>query len=253
MKRRWQAIVDLLKQSSELDVATLVERLGVSEATIRRDLTMLQGEGVVIRTFGGAKLRETPSLTVRTFAQKREQMRKEKEGIAAAAAKLVEPGMSVILDSGTTIWRLAVALKDKAPLTVFTSALAPVEELGSVPGMTIRLTGGAFRQENLDFVGPSSLAAFAEFRADIAFVSADLFIPDKGAYAANEWSAAVGRRIARSAERRVLLLDHGKFAGSASYLTLAAGETDVLITDSGVDPETREALDAGPYELIVAD
>ena len=250
---RQASILALLEERGEVPVAELVAALGVSEATIRRDLAALEEARRLTRTFGGARLREPSSLVARTFQEKRERMRGVKERLARKAAALVEPGMAVALDSGTTIWRVAAALKDKAPLTALTSALAPVEELGLVDGVTLCLTGGVFRRENLDFIGPRAIAACRVFRADIAFLGADAFAPGVGQLTADESSASLCGALAACAERVVVVADHTKFEGRAPFVGVRADEVDVLITDSGLPQDVRDALAEGPSELVIVE
>lgn len=232
VKSRRERLISLIEQRGELDLTVLVRELAVSEATLRRDLTVLEQAGRLARTFGGAKSVPPPSLVARTFGEKREHMRPEKERLANRAADLVEPGMVVALDSGTTIWRVAAALRSKAPLTVVTSALAPVEELGNVPGITLHLVGGRFRPENLDFIGTSAAARYQGFQADIAFVGADSFVPGKGAYSLDEESAAVASALAACASRTVLVVDRSKIDAKGYFLVAAANDIDEVITDA---------------------
>jgi DeoR family fructose operon transcriptional repressor len=253
VNRRQKRLLSLLESNSTLDVTTLTGKLSTSEATIRRDLTKLEQHGKIIRTFGGARLVKTPSLVVRTFAEKCASSRVEKDKIAVAAARLVRPGMSIILDSGTTCWRIAAALKDKTPLKVLTSALAAIEELGTVAGISIYLTGGEFRLKNLDFVGQSVVGNFSQLRADIAFLSADSFIPDKGAFSIDLASAAVAQAIAKCANEVVMAVDHKKFSTSGCYLAVPNNQINYLITDSNIDAEHRNELANQPYKLIIAD
>jgi DeoR/GlpR family transcriptional regulator of sugar metabolism len=243
----------MLRERGELAVAALCGSLAVSEATVRRDLAALESAGEVVRTFGGARPAGRDSLLERTFGQKRHLLRREKERIAAEAAKLVAPGMTVALDSGTTAWRVAAALRDKGPLTVLTTALAAVEELGSVGGMRIFCTGGQFRPDNLDFVGPSAVAAFAQLRADIAFIGADSLMIGKGLYSADQESAAVLSAIGACAQRRVAVVDHTKIGARGMFLGLPQERIDCVVTDAGLSEETRAALQDQPFRLVVAE
>jgi DeoR/GlpR family transcriptional regulator of sugar metabolism len=243
----------MLHERGELAVADLCAGLGVSEATVRRDLATLESAGVLARTFGGARLLAESSLVERTFGRKRQQMRREKERIALAAAEIVQPGQTVALDSGTTVWRVAAALKGKAPLTVLTTALAAVEELGPVPGMRVFCTGGRFRPENLDFVGPSAVAAFAGLRADVAFVGADSLLPGKGLYSADQESAALLAAIGACAARVVAVVDHTKIGAAGMFLGLPQERIDCVVTDAGLSEETRAALQDQPFRLVVAE
>lgn len=252
MNDRQKQLMDLLQEQGEVEVAYLVRRLGASEATIRRDLTGLEQLGQLTRTFGGARLREGSSLVVKTFAQKMDDMRGEKERIARCAAALVQPGMTVALDSGTTVWRVAGALKDKAPLTVVTSALAVIEELGAVDGVRINCAGGQFRRSNLDFVGSSTVSAFAGFHADLAFLGVDTLIPSRGVFADTHESAAITSAIADCSDCRVVVMEHTKIKSEGCFLGLTCERIDRVITDAGLDEATRELLESESFRLTIA-
>ena len=246
-------LLAMLRERGEAGVAALCATLAVSEATVRRDLAALESAGRVVRTFGGARLAAEGSLLERTFGRKRQQMRREKEAIAREAARLVSPGMTLALDSGTTVWRVAAALKDKAPLTILTTALAAVEELGAVAGMSIFCTGGRFRPDNLDFVGPAAVAAFARLRADIAFVGGDGLRVGKGLYSADQESAAVLSAIGDCAARRVAVLDNTKIGAHGMFLGLPQDRIDYLVTDSGLDNETWSKLEAQGVKVTLVE
>jgi DeoR family fructose operon transcriptional repressor len=252
MKPRKDQLIDLLQERGEVAVEHLVALLEVSEATVRRDLAELQEAGAVVRTFGGARLAAEPSLIASTFTARREARRAEKERIARAAAELVAPGMSVAFDSGTTVWRVAAALKTKAPLTVLTSALAAVEELGPVAGNTVHCSGGRFRLANLDFTGARALTAFAGFKAQLAFVGTDRYVPGRGFFAADEESAALCAAIAGCAERVAVVMDHSKLEGSAPHLALPCDEVDTVVVDSGLGAAERARMSGEPFTIIIA-
>lgn len=249
MHQRHQQLLNFLDADGELSVQNLADRLGASEATIRRDLQALQDQQKLTRTLGGAKRYEGDSLVRRTFEGKRERMRAEKEAIACAAAKLVEPGMSLAIDSGTTTWRLAIQLRKMSGLTIFTTALPVIEELGANDEHLVHLTGGTFRLENLDFVGPNAVRGFESLHADIAFISVDSIRPGLGAFSLDEESAAVSAAMAAQASRTVLLADHTKVYGEGAHRTLTRDQIDLLIMDAGASAETRTALQAEPFDL----
>lgn len=249
---RHKKVLELLKSHGQLGNAMLLDALGCSEATLRRDLAALEHAGKVVRMFGGAKLPETASLVERTFEHKRRQCSRQKETIAKIAAQMVEPGMTVALDSGTTIWRIAAAIKDKGPLIVLTNALAAVEELGPVEGVQLHLAGGVFAIENLDFRGPSVVEMFQQAHVDIAFIAADSFIPGKGAFSVSESTAAVAHAMAACADKVVLVLDHTKIYARGHRQILPVDGIDCLITDSGVSSEDRAIMENEPYKLLIA-
>jgi len=252
MLSRHTRLLVLLQEMQETTVGQLVGDLGVSAATVRRDLKAMEEKGLLARTPGGARYLSPASLVSRTFEEKRSRMRAEKEQIACAAGALVEPGMVVALDSGTTVWRVAAALRDMAPLTVLTAALAPVEELGAVEGIGIHLVGGRFRGRNLDFVGSATVAAFDRFSADLAIIGGDGLRLGRGVYSTDEEGAEVVSALAGCARRRVVVMDHTKLDARAPWLALPFESIDVLITDDGVGKETLPHLEAEPYEVILA-
>ncbi len=252
-EQRYERLLALLTQHGELDVAALARALDVSEATVRRDLGALEREGKLIRTLGGARLREESSLVVRTFREKHERMRAEKERIARAAAAYVEPGMVVALDSGTTVWRVAAALRECGELKVVTAALPAIEELGSVPSVELFCVGGRLRPENLDFVGPAAVAAFSELRADVGFLGVDSLVAGRGVFSSDLESAAITAAIGECSRRRVVVMDHSKIDERGCFLGLPSEKIDCLITDNGIEGRVREALRSEPYEVVFAE
>ena len=253
MNRRQERIVELLAERGEIALGVLVGELDASEATVRRDLAVLDGAGVLTRTFGGARAKATPSLVVRTLEQKLQVMRAEKERIARRAAHLVEPGMSVGLDSGSTIWRVATALKAKAPLDIVTNALPVIEELGAVEGMQINCVGGRFRSANLDFVGNEALGALSSLHVNIVFLGIDSLIPGRGIFADSQDDALGHRSLGEIADTCVVVADHTKVNTGGVYLGLSVEQIDCVVMDGGLDSETRALVEADPYDLIIAE
>jgi DeoR/GlpR family transcriptional regulator of sugar metabolism len=251
MNARQEALLAILAERGAADVATLADVLRASEATIRRDLCLLERDGLLIRTYGGARLMPQASLVMRTFAEKRDRLFEEKVAVAGAAAQFVKPGAVVALDSGTTAWQVAVALTGVKPLTVLACSLPVIEQLGEAEGVTIHCAGGQFRLANLDFVGPATVQAFADLRADVAFISGDSMLPARGLFAADEPSAAVSAAIARSADRCIVVLDHSKLGADGHHRIIPCEAIDTLIVDSGLSDEARAQLGAQAFQLIV--
>jgi len=252
MKERHQQIISLLEESRELDIATLREQLSASEATIRRDLLFLEENGMVIRTIGGARLKEVPSLVVRTFEEREQKNQKEKELIAAAASKLVSPGMVVAIDSGTTAWRVAASLKQKGPLTVITTALAVIEELGPVDDISLFCIGGQFRKENLDFIGGNVIQELNKIHVDLAFLGADsLIIPGKGLFANDYFTSLISKAISLCCDKLTVVMDHTKINAQGAFLAVPTSDIDLVIIDSGLNDTSRNILESEPFELML--
>ncbi|OGV39559.1 MAG: hypothetical protein A2X48_13055 [Lentisphaerae bacterium GWF2_49_21] len=252
MNKRQDKLLEILKMRCSVDVVTLVEELGASESTIRRDLCQLEDQNLLSRTFGGAKLRPIPSLVAQNFQDKMQQMSAEKERIALKAIELVKPGMTLALDSGSTVWRVAAALRSKVPLTIITCTLSVVEELGTEPDISIVFTGGKFRIGNLDFIGANTVATFSRFHADLAFIGIDSFLPGKGAFSVDSDSAEIGQALANNSDKCAVVADHSKFNAKGCFQIIRNTEIDYLITDNGLELEVREKVTSEPYELILA-
>ena len=202
---RQKALIGLLEKNKELGIPSFAHLLETSEATVRRDLSVLERQGLIIRTIGGARLKDTPSLVVRTFQERVQRNRREKEAIASKAASLVMPGMVVAIDSGTTGWLVASRLKTKRPLTVITSALGVVEELGAIDDISLFCFGGQFRRENLDFIGGNVTRQYEGVHVDMAFLGGDsLILPGGGMYANDYVTSLVSRAMASPAKENAL-------------------------------------------------
>jgi DeoR/GlpR family transcriptional regulator of sugar metabolism len=253
LKERHRKIISLLETQKEIDIAGLLGQLTASEATIRRDLSILEENGFLIRTLGGARLRDTPSLVVRTFDERGKKCRLEKEAIARAAAELVRPGMVVAIDSGTTSWRVAASLKKKGPLTVLTSALGVIEELGSAADIALFCMGGQFRRENLDFIGDSVTDQLARVHADIAFLGADALIPGKGLFCTDYFTSLVTQALSRCCGRCVVVADHSKINAQGTFLGVAEVNIHQIITDAGIEDGARRLLEKGPCVLTIVE
>jgi DeoR/GlpR family transcriptional regulator of sugar metabolism len=252
MKDRHKKLIALLENRKELDIPTLTGELSASEATVRRDLSYLEQKGMVIRTIGGAMLRDKLSLVARTFNERVERNRRDKEAIARAAAGLVESGMVVAVDSGTTGWLVAASLKTKGPLTVITSALGVIEELGAVDNISLFCFGGQFRRENLDFVGDNVTDQFGRVHVDVAFLGADsLMVPGRGLYANEYFTSLVSRAISSCCDRCVVVADHTKINAQGTFLAVPAQGIHLFITDSGLSDASKRALKGEPYEVKI--
>lgn len=251
---RHEQIVKLLKEETGADVKRLAKRFGISLATARRDLALLEKEGKLLRTFGGARIKSEPGIVVKTFGEKRAVMNAAKLAMARAALKLIRPGMKLMMDSGSTIWTISRLIGHITPLTIITPSLAVIEELGGRDGITLFCSGGRFRPANLDFYGHQSRAELAQFSADIAFTSVDSLMPERGGYAADQESALMLQTMRRSAAKKaVVMVDHAKIGAGGLILGIENKDIDTVITDAGISAGQRRQLMKQRYKLIVAE
>jgi DeoR family transcriptional regulator of aga operon len=202
---RLATILEELSAARSVAVATLAGRLGVSAATIRRDLTLLQEQRLCSRTHGGAVaqgvLYELP------LRYKGARHQEEKGLIAKAAAGHVEDGMVVGLTGGTTCTEVARALVDRQKLTVVTNALNIASELAVRPNLRLVVTGGTARPESYELVGPIAEKALSELHLDVVFIGVDGIDPAAGCTTHHEVEANTDLALIQRAKRVIVVAD----------------------------------------------
>jgi DeoR/GlpR family transcriptional regulator of sugar metabolism len=234
---RQARIRDRFAEQPGVSVSELAKEFDVSEMTIRRDLTSLEGRALIQRTHGGAMLTERMMLEF-DYRDRREVNRAAKQAIAAEARKLINPGDRLILDTGTTTLELASLLRDGENLTVITPSLAVASELQHAAGVEVILLGGVIRRGSPDLTGPATEHCLELFSADLAFQGADGIGLDGKIYNSDLRLARVDKLMRRVAKRSCLLADHTKIGVTALACSGTVADVHTLITTKGVPAET---------------
>ena len=249
VQQRHQAISDLLEGGKEVTIQDLAKRFQVSEMTVRRDLDKMEQTGQVRRTHGGGI--PAPRMVFEfDFLTNRKSNALAKRAIAAEAAKLVEPGHRIILNSGTTTLALAHALRDHEDLVVITPSLAVASELQFAQGIEVVLLGGVLNKGTLDLTGLATESMLEIFTADIAFQGANGVGTDGAIYTNNLKMASVDQRIRHKADRCYVLCDSSKLGKTALARYGALSMYDALITDDGVKPLHLERFQEDGGQVI---
>lgn len=253
---RLTALVDMVGAREKVDVEASADELGVSPATIRRDLDHLARRNLLVRTRGGAVASNLAyDLPLRHKAARNEP---EKQRIGAAAVRLIEPGMVVGLNGGTTSTEVgrALATRPEPPgtpaLTVVTNALNIAHELAVRPNIKIAVTGGVARQQSFDLTGPLAQLFLDQISLDLVFLGVDAFDPARGAQAHHEGDANTNKLMATRAGQVIVVADSGKLGGHAFARICATAEVDVLITDDGADPGQVRAFEEEGVRVVTA-
>ncbi|MFO7974914.1 MAG: DeoR/GlpR family DNA-binding transcription regulator [Candidatus Hydrogenedentota bacterium] len=236
MKSRHAKILERLSVDGEATVQTLAESFGVSVMTIRRDLAQLEAGGELTRTHGGA-VRSHPGLVEFAFKQKGEQYAKEKRAIAQEARQLIESGMTVTLDTGTTTLEVAKAIAGIPDLTVLTSSLAIASVLYGRPNISLVLAGGAVRTGSPDLSGWLTEENLKRFRVDVACIGAD-GVDQEGVFTTDVNVARVSQAMIASAHETVLVADHTKFEKPAFVCFASWSDIDCVVTGIALPLET---------------
>ena len=254
---RLERIAQAVRQNGAVSIADLSERLGVSEATIRRDLTKLQQQGLLRRTYGGAMSLQGSSLDA-PFAVRERQHVAEKRAIAQAAAQLVSNGETIALDAGTTTAELASALRNHSDLTVITNSERVMNELYDCSGVNVFVTGGELRalsglpaRGDLCLVGPIAEETLRRFRPSKAFLGTAGITLAEGMSNTNLPQTRIKQLLAEISDEVILLTDHTKF-GHVSYSIVAPVDVlDKVITDQGIAPVDKAALEERGIQVVV--
>jgi DeoR/GlpR family transcriptional regulator of sugar metabolism len=251
--QRQLEIVQRLRTCGATSVDELAHLLGVSSATIRRDLQHLDEAGPITRVHGGAMIPAGDSEDAdreRPFAKVATDATPEKRRIAQQAATLVRDGDVVLLDVGTTTQLLADELRGRQ-VTVMTTSLAVLDVLRDDPAVELILLGGWVRRAYHSMVGVLTEDALRQIHADVAFLGASSVRRDGFVLDTTTVEVPVKRAMIAAADRTVLLADRNKFPGSGKLKVCRVADLDVLVTNSGADPETLQICDDNGVEVLL--
>ncbi|MER8092586.1 DeoR/GlpR family DNA-binding transcription regulator [Streptomyces goshikiensis] len=260
-KERWQTLLDLLVERGELEVEPAAEALGVSAATVRRDLDQLAEQQLLVRTRGGAVPHGVSyELPLRYRTSRRAA---EKRRISEAVAALIVPGEVIGLTGGTTTTEVARTLAGRADLaapagpaagspalTVVTNALNIAGELVIRPQFKIVLTGGVARPQSYELTGPLAQGVLGQLTVDTAVVGVDAFDPADGAATRHEDEAAMNRLLCERARRVIIAADSSKLGVRAFARICATSAVDVLVTDTGLSDAGTEPFESAGVQVV---
>jgi DeoR family transcriptional regulator of aga operon len=243
---RLDTILTRLSENGSVAVTGLAQDLGVSMATIRRDLELLETQRLLSRTHGGAVshgvLYELP---LRYRSGRHEE---EKHRIAEAAAARLGDARVVGLTGGTTTTEVARRIAAR-PLTVVTNALNIAAELAVRPNLKLVVTGGVARPESYELVGPLADATLDDLNIDVVFVGVD-GASRAGMTTHHEVEAHTNRRMIERADRVVVVCDASKIGRSALAVICHPRDVDELITDGSADGTPLDELRAAGLSVI---
>lgn len=224
---------------------------GVSIVTIRQDIGTLAELGLVRKTYGGAIVHSEAGLDS-AFAARAKLFRDEKARIGAAAARLIGPGETVIIDAGTTAIEVARRLPENAELTIVTCGLNVAMEAAARPGVSVVVCGGALNTRTLSAVGHHAEQMLAEVNADRAFLGTYGVDLMKGLTDRTFQTAQVKRALIAAAREVVLVCDSSKFGEVAPVAVAGLEVVGRVVTDRGIPAAYLEHFErAGvPVEVV---
>ena len=229
-ENRRAAILEQLRLSGRIGVGKVAEQLGVTEVTVRRDLDYLAKRQLLKKTYGGAVLAGAADMDV--FVKYR-QTRKmpAKRTIGELAARLVSDGDVIYLEAGSTCGEMIPYLADFANLTVIVNSIGHMSRLHEQPQHKIIVTGGQYRAERMDMIGPVAQATIRELGGFTAFTGADDISIRAGISGADVPTVNFAKLVVQKAAKVVFVGDHTKFDRPALYKIADIDELDVIVTD----------------------
>ncbi|MBY6006122.1 DeoR/GlpR family DNA-binding transcription regulator [Salipiger bermudensis] len=253
MKRddRRQQILDALVRNGAVQLDELAEQFAVSKMTIHRDLDDLEGEGLLRKIRGGATI-EPGSQFESDFRFRHLQGQELKSRMARAALERVEPGMTVMINDGSTATVLGEMLIEKRPLTVITNNDAVMAALKGEAGMTVIALGGRYSPKYNAWVGRVTERALSELRADLAFISTPA-ADGARVYHMDDDITRVKRGMMDAAAQSVLLINHLRFGQTALHVLADVSEFAAVVTDAAPAETTCEQIASAGAALLVAD
>jgi DeoR/GlpR family transcriptional regulator of sugar metabolism len=252
-RQRQERILERVRFAGGARVSDLVELLGVSDMTIRRDISALARKGLVARVHGGATAVSGRSADEPGFAVKSGLQTREKAAIAAAAASLVSPGDSVAISAGTTTYVVALELRNVPDLTVVTNSVpvADVLHTGARSDLTVVLTGGV-RTPSDALVGPVAVTALRSLRVDWLFLGVHGVEERAGLTTPNLEEAETNRALISSARQVVVTVDSTKWGVVGLSSMARLDDVDILVTDDGLDTDAQRLLSSRVGRLVLA-
>jgi DeoR family fructose operon transcriptional repressor len=254
-EKRRHAILTELSRQQAVRVAELSQTFGVSEVSVRRDLSVLERQGVLRRIHGGAVPLSSARGQMPQAEPAPDRHAAEKAAIGRAAAELVRPGERLLFDSGSTVLEVArhlpVHLRESGNLTVITSSLPIVRELGPCKGIHLILLGGVYLPQFEVVVGPQTVAQLKGLYADTLFLGADGLTVAKGVTTANVLEAEVDRAAITAASKVVIVADSSKVGLIGLTTIMPLNDVKKLITDAAAPAEFVADLRRQDAEVIL--
>jgi DeoR/GlpR family transcriptional regulator of sugar metabolism len=257
VRARRERLAQLIEQHRYLPVQELCRRLGVSEATARRDLAALVREKKITRTYGGALHEFNDRFP--SFRERQAKAGRGKAKIAALAMRFIERNRTCFFDSGTTVFAIAEAFRERpvTPATIVTSNLPAGEMLAAIPGAEVYQVAGQLLHLQSALLGETARRSLEFWTFDVAFLSAE-GMTSEGLWNSDEAIVQQQHAVLARSRRSVFCIDASKLNRRAPHFLLPWDQVEVLLTDAaetrlrraGITPRTASARTESPETVI---
>jgi DeoR/GlpR family transcriptional regulator of sugar metabolism len=250
---RRNLILELLTQHHRITIKSLSKSLNVSAATLRTDLNVMQEEGLLTRTHGGAILNKGSSSQENSFSERAKKKIEYKIAIARKAAELINYKDCVVLDASTTALELARILRHiELKMTVVTNGISAALELKENPDINVILLGGMVRRGSMALEGLLGVNTIEKINVDKIFTSASGFTVGDGLTDFNVYEVELKKALIEKASKVYALLDHSKMGKSSIASFSAIDHIDCIITDINTPKHILDDLYERGVQVIKA-
>lgn len=246
MDERRERILEKLVSTGSVHVSDLANEFSVTYETIRKDLAHLEEQGYLVKTHGGATLKQ--NAIENPFPVRERENIDEKQLVARRAAELIPEGSSLIVATGSTVLELAKLLSLRSGLKVFTDSL-PVAVRLIKSDNQVFFFGGELREQSSSVCGGWTVSQIRQVKVDLCFIGTDGFSNLDGPTSPSSSDAFIDQEIIAHSEKRYVLADRSKFRRKSLYRVCGWDQIDALVTNSGVDERDLEPL-RGKTEII---
>ncbi len=250
ISQRRDKILALAYKNNHVSIKQLSHELGVSEATIRRDLQGIAAEGLLELSHGGASV--VRNNADYSFISKSMRNSEAKKIIASLAINLINDGDLIFLGSGTTCFELAKLLRGKRDITVIVNSVRTAQEL-EAPGLNVLMLGGQFRPDRMDCIGPIAAQTLDQLRGYTAFLGTDGLNMDFGFTSIDIESANILHLAVKNSTEVIVLADSSKFDKLALYKTTETHNVSKVITEKRPTNAWCQFFKDNGIELIFSD
>lgn len=249
---RQAKILDLLQAQGRVSVSSLSDLFGVSAVTIRNDLSELERRRELVRTHGGAILRERDDVEL-AFSLRSQLYSEQKQAIGARAAELIGDGEAVVIDASTTALQVARHIGHRHELTVITNSLIVAYELAGADGVTVVVAGGILRPVSYSLVSDLGTSVLSQFHISKGFFGAKGLTVEEGLTDADRFEVQTKRAMVAACREVIAVVDASKWGQVAAASFATVDQVDCVITDPAAPHGMVERLTSHGMKVSLAE
>lgn len=249
LEARREYILKQLEENNVVKIQELSKQLKVTRETVRRDLYLLEKDGLIKKIHGGAIL-EVPNRET-DYEKRKNEFQKEKEAIAKKAATYIEEGDTIYLDYGTTTLALANEILKMKNLTIVTNSIPIINVLLKNETLELVIPGGIVRKNESSLYGPFASNNIKDIYVNLGFFGCSGFDPKTGITSHHMGESQISKEMIEHSQTSIILADHRKFGNVAFNKTASFDQVDILITDLLINPTDNQSLVQQGVEVVL--